>query len=280
MGQGRSWWLAAVFLVAAGAGLGAGYLLWGWPPNWYARDLAKLPSGAEGELIRYGHALVIDTAAHIGKSAADPGKRFAGNDLACTNCHLNAGLQPFGAPFVSTFGTFPMLVDDQVLSLKQRINGCMIRSMNGKVLPMESREMDAFVAYMKYLGTGTPESIRVAGMGLLKLDEPPSPPDRVRGDKAYAANCAGCHMPDGQGQRREPPAGGYTNPPLWGDDSFNDAAGMAKPAYAAAFIRANMPFGITYREPVLSVQESWDVAVFMISKPRPKAPPEAASALR
>jgi cytochrome c len=33
--------------------------------------------------------------------------RYGGNDLACQNCHLNAGLQPFAAPFVSTFGTFP-----------------------------------------------------------------------------------------------------------------------------------------------------------------------------
>ncbi len=64
-----------------------------------------------------------------------------GNDLACQSCHLNAGLQPFAAPFVSTFATFPMLVDDQVLTLKERINGCMTRSMNGKPLPDDGREM-------------------------------------------------------------------------------------------------------------------------------------------
>ena len=68
-------------------------------------------------------------------------------------------------------------------------------------------------------------------------------------------------------------------PPLWGDDSFNAAAGRAKTGYAAAYVRANMPFGVQYRNPVLSVQQAWDVGAYMISKPRPPTPPEAASEL-
>ncbi|MGB6949049.1 MAG: hypothetical protein WBD84_07600, partial [Methyloceanibacter sp.] len=135
-------------MTALALGLGAGYLIWGWPTNWYARNIEKLPAGDDGDLIRYGHSLIVDTASHIGKTAPDPQKRLAGNDLACVSCHLNAGLQPFAAPFVSTFATFPMLVDDQVLTLKNRINGCMLRSMNGKALPDDGREMDALIAYM------------------------------------------------------------------------------------------------------------------------------------
>ena len=50
---------------------------------------------------------------------------------------------------------------------------------------------------------------------------------------------------------------------------------MAKLAYAASYIRANMPFGIRYQDPVLTVQQAWDVAAYMISKPRPPAPPGA-----
>ncbi len=92
--------------------------------------------------------------------------RYAGNDLACQSCHLNAGLQPFAAPFVSTFATFPMVVDDRVLTLIDRINGCMRRSMNGKELPDEGREMEAIIAYFKFVGKGTPEGVRIAGMGL------------------------------------------------------------------------------------------------------------------
>ncbi|MGI8851743.1 MAG: hypothetical protein ACR2GC_00290 [Methyloceanibacter sp.] len=78
-------------------GLGVGYLIWGWPTNWYTADVNSLGPGAENDLIRYGHALVVDTPQHIGKSASDPAMRFGGNDLACQSCHLNAGLQPFAA---------------------------------------------------------------------------------------------------------------------------------------------------------------------------------------
>jgi thiosulfate dehydrogenase len=276
----RGWIVGIGLVIAAAAGLGAGYLIWGWPTNWYARDVAKLPPSPEGDLIRYGRELVVDTASHIGKSFADPQKRFAGNNLACVNCHLNAGLRPFAAPFVSTFATFPMLVDDQVLTLTDRINGCMTRSMNGKDLPVDGREMEALIAYIKFLGQGTPEGVRVAGMGLLPLQDPPLAPDVARGETVYAKLCASCHKDDGQGERRTAPAIGYSIPPLWGDDSFNAAAGMAKPAYAAAYIRGNMPFGVRYQDPVLSEQQAWDVAAYMISKPRPSAPPDAAPRLR
>jgi cytochrome c len=40
-----------------------------------------------------------------------------------------------------------------------------------------------------------------------------------------------------------------------------------------------MPFGITYQTPVLSVQQAWDVAAYIISKPHPVATAETASRL-
>ena len=272
--------LTAALVFAAGVGLSLGYLLWGWPTNWYAVGVTQLGPGPENDLIRYGRDLVIDTPRYIGRSAAEPDMRFAGNDLACQSCHLNAGLQPFAAPFVSTFATFPMMVDDQVLTLTDRINGCMLRSMNGKRLPDDSREMNALIAYMKFVGQGTPESVRVAGMGLRSLPAAESVPDATRGEKVYAQLCVTCHKADGQGERRTAPAVGYSVPPLWGDASFNEAAGMSKVAYAAAYIRANMPFGVNYEAPVLTVQQAWDLAAYMVSKPRPPAPADAASSLR
>jgi len=276
----RDWVVAIALIVAAAVGLGAGYLIWGWPTNWYARDVTQLPPSPENDVIRYGHTLIVDTPSQIGKNATDSQKRFAGNDLACVNCHLDAGLMPFAAPFVSTFATFPMLVDDQVITLKERINGCMQRSMNGKELPVDGPEMEALIAYIKFLGEGTPEGVRVSGMGLLPLADPPSPADKTRGEKVYADLCASCHKEDGQGERNTSPKVGYSIPPLWGDDSFNAAAGMAKLAYAAAYIRTNMPFGVRYQDPVLSAQQAWDVAAYMIAKPRPLAPPGASSRLQ
>ncbi len=260
-------------VVAMLAGLGTGYVLWGWPTNWYAqRDAGMLPATPENELIRYGWQLVIDTPRFIGKNARDPGKRFAGNDLACSQCHINGGLRAFAAPFVSTFASFPILADDRVLTLAERINGCMTRSMNGRPLPENSREMEGFIAYLRYIGTGAPEGVRVAGMGLKALHPAARTPDRERGAQVYANTCASCHGANGEGQPKLPPDVGFSIPPLWGGESFNAAAGMSRLETAAAFIRANMPYNINYNEPVLTEQQAWDVAAFMISQPRPPVP--------
>ena len=261
---------AAAILGAIGAGVAAGYVIWGWPTNWYAgHNVAALPPGPQTDLIRYGGQLVADTARHIGKSATDPAKRYAGNDLACSHCHINSGLKPFGIPLVSTFATFPMMVDEHVMSLAQRLNGCMTRSMNGSPLPDDSREMEAIIAYLQFIGRKSPQGVRVAGMGLPPLRKPARAPDAVRGETVYASQCVRCHKDQGQGELLMAPGIGYEIPPLWGDDSFNSAAGMSRIETAAAFIHANMPIGTDYREPILTEQEAWDVAAFVTSKPRP-----------
>ena len=61
-------------------------------------------------------------------------------------------------------------------------------------------------------------------------------------------------------------------PPLWGSDSFNDGAGMARLIAAANFIHFNMPHGTDYLNPQLSVENAWDVAAYLISQPRPHKP--------
>jgi thiosulfate dehydrogenase len=271
------------FLLGAATGAAAGYYLSHYvldrPANWYAADIAKLGPGPEGDLIRYGRDLIVNTPRHIGKNATDPAMRYGGNDLSCQNCHLNAGLQPFAAPFVSTFGTFPMMVDDHVLTLTDRINGCMRRSLNGRDLPSEGREMEALIAYLKFVGRGTPEGVRVHGMGLRPIANPALPPDARRGEEVYAKLCASCHKEDGQGAPKPSPDIGYSIPPLWGEASFNAGAGMAKTAYAASYIRDNMPMGVDYLAPLLTVQQAWDVAAFIISKPHPPATAETISTL-
>jgi thiosulfate dehydrogenase len=75
-------------VVATAAGLGIGYLLWGEQPNWYAVDVTGLGQGPQADLIRYGRDLITDTSRYIGKSATNPSMRYAGNDLACQNCHF------------------------------------------------------------------------------------------------------------------------------------------------------------------------------------------------
>ncbi len=264
-----------VGMVAALIGLGAGYILWGWPPNWYAfRDVYKLPASPENEAIQYGWQLLVETPRLIGKSATDPKLRYAGNDLACSQCHLKAGNKPFAAPFISTFASFPMMVNDEVLTLTERINGCMKRSMNGQPLPESGREMNGLIAYMRYIGKNTPEAVRIAGMGLMPVPPATQTPDPERGQKIFSDTCASCHGMNGQGQRKSPPEIGFSVPPLWGPDSFNSAAGMSHLVTAAAFIRANMPYLTTeYRNPFLGEQQAWDVAAYVTTRPRPSLTP-------
>ena len=62
---------------------------------------------------------------------------------------------------------------------------------------------------------------------------------------------------------------GYAMPPLWGPDSFNDGAGMARLTAIANFVHFNMPHGADYLNPQLTVEQAWDVAAYVVSKPRP-----------
>lgn len=266
-------WEICIALTALIA-FGAGYLFWDETADHYAVDAAALAPLPENDLVRYGRDLIVDTPRYIGRSATNPAMAFGGNDLACQSCHLKAGLQPFAAPFVSTAATFPMLVDNRVITLPDRINACMTLGLNGKPLPEDSREMEALLAYIKFVGEGTPEGVRLPGMGLKPIAFPETPPDARRGVAVYRQHCASCHGNDGQGEARTPPEVGYKVAPLWGPGSFNGGAGMGQIAYAASYIRATMPIGVDYREPVLTVQEAWDVAAYMISNPHPIAPPE------
>ena len=261
--------------LAALAGVGAGYLLSERSSTkGYSVDMAALGPGPESDLIRYGRDLVVNTPRYIGLSAQNPAMAYGGNNLACQNCHLNAGLKPFAAPFVSTAATFPMMIDNKVITLPDRINSCMRLGLNGKPLPKESREMAALIAYLKFVGKDTPEGVRLPGSGLLPIDLPRDLPDSRRGANVYAQHCVSCHGQTGQGAPKLPPEVGYYVPPLWGAESFNGGAGMGQIAYAASFIRANMPLGGDYKNPVLSVQDAWDVAAFIVSNPHPLPPPE------
>ena len=242
-------------------------------PIWTVPEIGALPDDANGRLMRRGRDLVTATYAHIGPEVSDPAKRYAGNNLACTNCHLLAGTKKFGLALFGLYGDFPKYSTRTAaeITIEDRLNSCMTRSMNGRPIPNDAPEMQALVAYIKFLSTGVPAGQKVPGLGTGTMPELDRAADPVRGQAVYAQNCSVCHAPDGLGVRRSLPTTdlGYMIPPLWGPDSFNDGAGMSRLITAANFIHFNMPHGTDYLNPQLTPEQAWDVAAYMVSRPRP-----------
>jgi thiosulfate dehydrogenase len=245
----------------------------GTQPIWTVPEIGALPDDANGRLVRRGRDLISATYAHIGPEVSDPAKRYAGNNLACTNCHLLAGTKKFGLALFGLYGEFPKYNArlGAEITIEDRLNACMTRSMNGRPIPGDAPEMQALVAYIKFLSTGVPAGQQVPGLGAGTMPELDRAADPVRGEAVYASNCSVCHAPDGHGVRRSLPTTdlGYMIPPLWGPDSFNDGAGMTRLITAANFIHFNMPHGTDYTDPQLTPEQAWDVAAYMVSQPRP-----------
>ena len=238
-----------------------------WPDYGLSGPGFRVPSNEAGPLIAYGHDLIARTFANIGPEVPDHAMRFAGNNLACQNCHLDAGTNRYGLPLVGVYKTFPKFSprDQRIISLAERVNECMTRSMNGQALPDDSREMNAFLAYMRYIGDVPPAPAAAPA------EPPPLPADATRGATVFTTVCAACHQQNGLGQRRGSvnDADGYVFPPLWGPDSYNDGAGMDQYQRIVGFVRRNMPRGVDPMHPQLTLQQAWDVSAYVISMPRP-----------
>jgi len=216
-----------------------------------------IPAGPEGDAVRLGRQLMNDTRKQL--------PRNVGNGLNCSSCHIAGGTQAYASPYVGLTALFPMynVRDGRVISLQTRINDCFERSMNGRPLAWDSQEMNAMLIYIRWLSTGVPVGSQVAGRGMGQVDVALKP-DRARGATIYTAKCASCHGPQGVGTPDG--SGGYVFPPVWGKQSYNTGAGMARTETAAAFIKSKMPMG---QPDSLSDQDALDVADYVAHQPRP-----------
>jgi thiosulfate dehydrogenase len=226
---------------------------------------ASAPVGPWGDAVRQGERLLTETRRHA--------PAYAGNDLSCSNCHLDAGRKPGAAPLWAAFVNFPAFraKNNEINSFQKRVQDCFVYSLNGKPPPLGSPELLAIESYAAFMARGLPSGQSPPGRGFPTLAEPLQPPDDARGAAVYAESCSVCHGPEGAGQRIE---GKQVYPPLWGARSYNWGAGMATIDKAAAFIHANMPQG---EERSLSVQQAWDVAFFIDGQRRPQDPRYATS---
>lgn len=236
-------------------------------------NVDSLPDDEYGRLARYGHELTTRTFAHIGPEVKDDRKRFAGNNLACTSCHQENATKPYAIPWVGVTSTFPQYRgrEDALSTVEERVNGCMERSMNGKPLPLDSTEMKAFTTYIHFVSRGIPVGAEIEGSATKAVKLPNRRADVAAGETIFKAQCQVCHGENGEGRRVGTlgDAQGYVFPPLWGKDSFNNGAGMNRIITATRFIRHNMPQGVNHTTAILTDDEAFDVAAYMLSQPRP-----------
>lgn len=220
-------------------------------------------------LARYGYQLIANTSYFLGPKGTVA--RIT-NGMNCQNCHLNAGTVPWGNNYSAVASLYPQFRarSGGLETIVKRISDCMERSLNAdKPVDSTSKEMKAIIAYMNWVGEGVPKKVKPKGSGIMEIPFLDRAADPKNGQLVYVSKCQRCHNPDGQGQKK-PDETGYVYPPLWGEHSYNTAAGLFRLSRFAGYVKNNMPFGeVDYHNPLLSNEEAWDVAAFVNSQPRP-----------
>lgn len=235
--------------------------------HWIVPDTAELPNDDYGKLVKYGRALIVNTSYYLGPNGVIGHKS---NGMNCQNCHLNAGTKPFGNNFSLTASGYPRFKDRSgtVETYVRKVQDCFERSMNGRTIDSTSREMKAFVAYLKWIGRNVKKGVKPEGSGIEELTFLDRPADTARGRIVYVSKCQTCHRKDGDGILN-PTKTGYTYPPLWGDHSYNIGASIYRLSKFAGYVKSNMPFGADHKHEQLNNEQAWDVAAFVNSQPHP-----------
>lgn len=188
--------------------------------------------------------------------------RYVGDSVSCSNCHFNGGItaggKNGGLSLVGVTTKYPAYRSraKAVVDMIFRTNSCFERSMNGKALPANSKQMVALITYFQWISRGLPVYERIPWLGLKHI-ESRHKPNAAAGKKIFTQTCSACHGMGGQGTK--------IAPPLWGKYSFNDGAGMSHLQNFAAFVYKNMPYGVANLTP----DQALDVAAYVTSRPRP-----------
>ncbi len=237
--------------------------------TWYAPSLYldQVTKGKEREMIMYGEQLVANTSKFFGPNGS---VAHTSNGMNCQNCHLDAGTLPWGNNYGAVYATYPRYRarSNSVENIYKRINDCFERSLAGKALDTNSYEIKSMYAYMKWLGKNVPPGKKPYSSGLPPPPFMTRPANKENGQVVYVNMCQRCHGSNGEGLTRGD--GSYQYPPLWGNNSYTDGAGLYRVIRFASFVKSNMPFDqATHANPALTNEQAWDVAAFVNSQPRP-----------
>ena len=90
----------------------------------------QIPKTPFGDMVRLGENIFRDPQTYAAK--------YVGNDLHCTNCHLQAGRLAGASPMWAAYTAYPAYrsKNGHVNSYQERLQGCFRYSMNGQVPPL------------------------------------------------------------------------------------------------------------------------------------------------
>ena len=147
--------------------------------------------------------------------------------MNCQNCHLNGGTLPFGNNFGKVYATYPLFRarNNTFETIYQRINDCCKRSVNNEALDSNTHEMKAIYAYVQWLGKNVPRGDAKGDTSIMKLPYLNRAASPEAGKTVYIYQCRSCHGDNGQGLLNTDSTA-YPYPPLWGEHSYNDGAGI------------------------------------------------------
>lgn len=234
---------------------------------WAAPDINSITDIKLKQQVEYGKELVAHTSKYLGPNGS---VLKMSNGMNCQNCHLQAGTVVYGNNYGSVASLYPKFRarSGAVETIYKRVNDCFERSLNGKELDTTGNEMKAIKAYIDFVGSNVPKGKKAAGSGFKDLAYLDRAADPGKGQLVFTAKCQSCHQPNGGGvlniDKTE-----FTYPPLWGNSSFNDGAGLYRISNFAKYVKYNMPQGTIHTSPQLSDEEAWDVAAFVLSQQRP-----------
>ena len=182
--------------------------------------------------------------------------------LSCSSCHFEGGRAMESISLVGVGATYPRYRDrnDYTADLGIRIQGCFDRSMNGTPPPLDGQIIQSLLVYLQWISKGIPIYAELPWVLPESLGNPHKP-DAAAGEKIYKDVCARCHGINGEGTD--------IAPPVWGDKSYNDGAGMHRVRTLSTFAWRFMP----KNAPSLSQEEALDVAGYIHERPRPKFVP-------
>lgn len=218
---------------------------------------SDIPQGRYGDDVRFGLKIFTNTSQFA--------RRYSGNDLNCSSCHLDRGRKPNAAPMWGAFGMYPAYLDDndQNNTLQERIQLCFQYNLDGFKPGTDTPEMKALVSYIHFLSRGVPVAIALPGRGFPALEKTEFSPNPEAGKATFLQYCQGCHDESGASNKTSP------IPALWGMNSYNKASSFYESTVLARFIHANKPLS----EPgKLTTQQALDIAAYINQQLRPGDP--------